>query len=89
MLEPHFKEYTAFKIPGMGQFKWVSAPQGLHGMPAIFQRLTEAVMLGIPNVLVYIDDLLIHSKTHEEHLDILEQVVSSTRAAPPNWPNSI
>ena len=37
-------------------------------------------MLGIPNVLVYIDDLLIHSKTHEEHLEILEQVFSRLRA---------
>ena len=80
MLEPHCREYTAFTIPGMGQFEWVSAPQGLHGMPASFQRLMEAVMLGIPNVLVYIDDLLIHSKTHEEHLEILEQVFSRLRA---------
>ena len=61
MLEPHCREYTAFMIPGMGQFEWVSAPQGIYGMPASFQRLMEAVMLGIPNVLVYIDDLIYSS----------------------------
>ena len=45
-------------------------------MVASFQRLMEAAMLGITNVLVNIDDLLIHSKTYEEHLDILEKVFS-------------
>ena len=37
MLEPHCTEYTAFTIPGIGHFEWVSAPQGLYGMPASFQ----------------------------------------------------
>ena len=32
-------------------------------------------MRGIPNVIVYINDLLIHSKTHEDHLDYLKQVL--------------
>ena len=80
MLEPHCREYTAFTVPGMGQYEWVSAPMGLHGMPASFQRLMEAVMQGIPNVLVYIDDLLIHSKTHEEHLETLNLVFTRMRA---------
>jgi hypothetical protein len=36
----------------------------------------ELVMQGIPNVLVYIDDILIHLRTHDEHRQILEQVFS-------------
>jgi hypothetical protein len=35
----------------------------------------EKFMRSIPNVIVNIDDLLIHSKTHGEHLDYLEQVL--------------
>jgi hypothetical protein len=62
VLEPHCREHTAFTFPDMGQFEWISATQGLHGMPASFQRLTDAVMVGIPNVVVYIEDLLIHSR---------------------------
>ncbi len=31
-------------------------------------------MKGIPNVVVYIDDILIHSRTHDEHRQILDQV---------------
>jgi hypothetical protein len=34
----------------------------------------EAVLRNIKNVLVYIDDLLIHTATHEQHLQVLEQV---------------
>jgi hypothetical protein len=49
-------------------------PMGLLGCPASFQRLMELIMKGIPNVLVYIDDILIHSKTHEEHRHVQTQV---------------
>jgi hypothetical protein len=48
-------------------------------MPALFQWLMEAVMLDISNVLVYIDDLLVNPKTHEEHLEILDKVFSWVR----------
>jgi hypothetical protein len=34
----------------------------------------ETVVNGIPNVIVYIDDLLVHSATHKEHLATLGQV---------------
>ena len=35
-------------------------------------------MEGSKNVIVYIDNLLIHSKTHEEHLDILNEVLADS-----------
>jgi Mg2+ and Co2+ transporter CorA len=47
---------------------------GLLGCPASFQHLMEAVLRNIKNVLVYIDDLLIHTAMHEEHLQVLEKV---------------
>jgi hypothetical protein len=45
-----------------------------------FQQLMEAVMLGNPNVLVYGNDLLVHSKTHEEHLEIPDMVFTRFKA---------
>jgi hypothetical protein len=54
---------------------WVTSPMGLLGCPASFQRLMEGVLRNLQNVIVYNDDLLIHSDTHERHLQILEQVL--------------
>jgi len=36
----------------------------------------EAVVHDIENVIVYIDDLLLHSPTHEDHLKVLDQVLA-------------
>jgi hypothetical protein len=59
----------------MGQFQWVTSPMGLLGCPASFQRLMETVVNGLSNVIVYIDDLLVHSASHKEHLVTLNQVL--------------
>jgi hypothetical protein len=40
----------------------------------------EQVVKGINNVVVYIDDLIIHSKTHEEHLQSLDAVFTRLAA---------
>ena len=48
---------------------------GLLGWPASFQRLMEAAMVGIQKVIVYIDDLFIHTASHDEHLLVLDSVL--------------
>jgi hypothetical protein len=48
---------------------------GLLGCPASFQRLMEQVLRGLRHNLIYIDDVLIHTDTHEKHLEALEQVL--------------
>jgi hypothetical protein len=80
LLKPKCRPYTAFTVPGMGQFEWVTSPMGLLGCPASFQRLVEAVVKGIPNIIVYIDDLLLHSHSHAEHRQQLEEVFRRLRA---------
>ncbi len=73
-LDPKSRPYTAFTVPGMGQFEWKVVSMGLASAPSAFQRLVEQVVKGIDNVVVYIDDLIIHSRTHEDHLKTLDAV---------------
>jgi hypothetical protein len=75
ILHPRAQPYTAFTVPGMGQFQWVTSPMGLLGCPASFQRLMETVVNNIANFIVYIDNLLVHSASHEEHISTLGQVL--------------
>jgi Reverse transcriptase (RNA-dependent DNA polymerase) len=67
VLDPKSRPYTTFTVPGMGQFEWKVVSMGLASSPSAFQWLVELVVQGIANVVVYIDDLIIHSQTHEEH----------------------
>jgi hypothetical protein len=74
MLNPECRKYTAFTLPGLGQFEWNTSPMGLLGAPGSFQRLMEIVIHNLTNILAYIDDLLVHTKDHHKHLEILEQL---------------
>ena len=63
----------------MGQFKRTMSPMGLLGCPASFQLLIEVAMNGLENVLVYIDDLLVHTSSHKLHREILQQLFHQLR----------
>jgi hypothetical protein len=73
-LDPKSQPYTAFTVPAMRHFEWKADSLGLASAPSAFQRLVELVVKGISNVVIYIDDLIIYSKTHEEHLQTLDAV---------------
>ena len=65
------RPYTAFTIPGWGQFQWTRGAMGLTGCPASFARMMDAMFAYHENIIAYIDDLLIHSRTWEEHVQHL------------------
>ncbi len=74
-LDKKSQPLTAFTIPGQGQYQWIMSPMGLLGCPASFQCLMEGVLQNISNVIIYIDDLLVHTQNHDDHIKVLEQVI--------------
>ena len=73
---------TTFHFEGRS-FVWLVMPFGLKNAPPTFQRLVDKVLAGLigRGVYAYIDDILIYSKTREEHDDLVRQVLERLQAA--------
>ena len=64
-----------------GLFRYNRLPYGISSAPAIFQRIMESLLKGIPHVVSYLDDILISGSTVQEHMDTLEQVLNRLEKA--------
>ena len=75
------KQYTAFIMCNLGFFKCDRMPFGLCNAPATFQRLMQNCMgeLNFIYCLIYLDDLIVFSRTAEEHLHRLHVVFDCLR----------
>ena len=74
-LTPQSRPYTAFGFPGSGHWEYTRCAQGLTNSPAAFQRLLDHVLTGLDKVHVYIDDVIVCSDNHEEHILLLAKVL--------------
>ena len=68
------KPKTAFVISGMGNYEFNRVPFGLAQAPAHFQKLINEVLTDCNFAMGYLDDIIIFSKTEEEHLEHLETI---------------
>ena len=68
-MHPDDQHKTAF-ASYRGLFEFKVLPFGLSNAPATFERLMEFVLAGLvgTSCLVYLDDIVIFSRTFEEHL---------------------
>ena len=71
------RPYTAFTVGNMGFYECNRMPFGLSNAPATFQRLMQNCLreYNMEFCLIYLDDVIVFSKTEEEHLSRLEQVL--------------
>ena len=67
---------TAFSAGPLGFYECVRMPFGLCNAPATFQRLMESCLgdLHLNWCIIYLDDIIIFSKTPEEHIERLRGV---------------
>ena len=81
-MEESDREKTAF-ICQYGLYEFKRMPFGLKNAPGTFQRLMNFVLQEYlyKFVAVYLDDIIIYSKTHEEHLQHLQMVFEAIRKA--------
>ena len=70
------QQYTAFTVGSLGVYEFLWMPYRLCNAPATFQRLMQNCLaeLNLTYALVYLDDVIVYSKTEEDHLRRLQAV---------------
>ena len=80
-VNPQHREKTAFVTP-YRKYEFLMMPFGLISAPCIFQRLMDGLLNGLHDFTVaYLDDIIIHSDTWENHLNHVEIVFDKLREA--------
>ncbi|MCO5574223.1 hypothetical protein L7F22_028005 [Adiantum nelumboides] len=77
-LNPQHAHKTAFRTP-RGLFQFTRMPFGLSDAGSTFQRMANSIFEDLIQkkvLLVYLDDILVHTKTWQEHLLVLHEVLS-------------
>ena len=68
-------------ITDFGQYTWLRMPMGAKNCPGVFQRMMDKVFRQMPlsSLVIYLDDILLHSQTLTEHIQKLEELFQILR----------
>ena len=77
------KPLTAITVGPLGFYECVWMPSGLTNAPATFQHLMESCLgeMHLKWCIIYLDDIIVFSKTPEEHIERLRGVFEKLSAA--------
>ena len=70
---PHKHKSTV--VTPFGAYFFNRLPFGIASAPNSFQKGLESIFRDIPNLFIYMDDLLVYTETKEEHEKIVQQVL--------------
>ena len=73
-LHPDSRKYVVIATH-KGLHQYTRLPYGFSSAPGIFQKEMDNLLVGIPGVVVYLDDILVTGATETEHLNSLEEVL--------------
>ena len=62
-----------------GLYRYTHLPFGVLPAPAIFQRIMDTTLQGVPHTVWYLDDILVTGSTQQEHFQNLEEVLKRLR----------
>lgn len=79
-LNPKEKKKTAFKTE-LGKFEFNFMPYGLKNSEKTFLKILKSVIGGEPNVLIYFDQVLVHTEDLESNLEILKRLFKKLKDA--------
>ncbi|KAM9314785.1 LOW QUALITY PROTEIN: sodium channel and clathrin linker 1-like [Pholidichthys leucotaenia] len=77
-LHPDSRNLTAF-VTHMGVFRYTRMPLGLSSAPSCFQKVMAIILAGLKGVVVYLDDIVVHGASSEEHDKRLEKVLGAVQ----------
>ncbi len=78
-LLPKHRERSAMASP-FGLYQYKVLPMGLVNAPATFQRTMDHVLRGLEHICAaYVDDIVVFSRTEEEHVGHVEMVLQRLR----------
>ena len=71
---------TAFNLP-FSKYEYVKVPFRLAQAPAYFQELMTGILKDFPFAIAYLDNIIIFSKTPQEHLSYIRMVFEKLKSA--------
>ena len=73
LLDEDSRRYTTINTH-KGLYQYTRLPFGIASAPALFQKMMDTLLQGIPHMSCFLDDIIVTGANDEEHLENLREV---------------